>query len=1318
MKRSFLLIPFILISFLLLGQKYIEVEGKILNENTNVPVGFAHVSIQGANIGTMTNTNGNFILKVPLKHSKQDIIVSCLGFDIKQISYDEFKAANSIIEISPKSYSLNEVVVEPLDAKKIVKNAITKIQVNYPIFQEIFDAFYRESLSESEGYFKHAEAVIEIYKENYSKPSKDQVKLIKGRSFDIDSKTELGSFFNIEGGPYYCLEYDVVKNGISFINKKHINKYEYKIENVIKYNNRNTYKIIFKQKDWVQKAFFDGILYIDVESLAFVKVDFQFSAIGIKHASNYFVTRNPQALEITPQFAKFSVEYQYIDDFWRLRNTHSNIVLHVNKDDLNVNEEINLKTDLIITNYQSKTFFKELSEENFFKSDDLLTEKITEYDYQFWEQYNILLPDSDLLSLFKNKDHFAEELWQIDKQIDNYNNQNLSERVYLHTDRDIYFPNDTVWFKAYVLDQYNKYSDHSYSLTVELFDDKENRRSIKKFIIENGKSHGQFILPNDLNMGEYALIAYTGLVKDKDVENHFFKKLFVHSPINKELLLEVELNKEKYESADTIRASIFIKQFDKKLLPNKLLKYSFTYGDSILFADQRKLNKYSRTYVKYLIEKIQPGQKLFLNISIPDEKYEKKIFIPVTDTILDLQFFPESGILVNSIRTNVAFKAVNGQGNPINLKGKILDENNELVTYFESNYEGMGVFPFLADPTKEYQIVLDKPFEHNYFKLPEIQEEGIVVLVNNKDSMHTKVSIMPSAGLENLEYYLVVHNKTGIYTGTKLMSGKKMVEIKKDILPKGIINVTLFSKDNIPLAERLIFNSYELTENIDISTSINNDSIEFLFSELNNFDKGETSVSIINSKLKLNDEAYLNTTNILSYFLISSELNGDIPNLNFYLTDSISNVDYILDLIMLTNGWRKYNWQSVISFEADTTYSNEYHEYVFGYVEDKKKKRISNINVSVANFESFLTLENTSTNEEGTFKLLKNNFDDLYKNTIVCYSKKEPKLKLKLKNDKTLNDSLLQAFNIKTRLNNYFIPSIQKPKQVYSFAGTRLLEEINVVDKLNPIEYKTRYEEQFQNASIIGKEIENIHEGRQYFLDILNEIAPPKKVDPINGSIFYDRVRNRRLPMMPGVLSSPDRASNALPSTGTLIQAIDEQRKGGNGVPVNMKTSLEIGQVENVGALIVVNDVPIGNTYFPVEFLTREQIKSISVLKGPQAFAYYGERANGGTIFIETRNTNVHIEPEFEPSENVLTPRLFDVKKEFYVPKYFPKRESNLKEYTTLYWNPNFDLNHNKISWKLNEEQYLDEKLLIVIEGLNSEGQFVYEYKELHLITD
>jgi hypothetical protein len=307
----------------------------------------------------------------------------------------------------------------------------------------------------------------------------------------------------------------------------------------------------------------------------------------------------------------------------------------------------------------------------------------------------------------------------------------------------------------------------------------------------------------------------------------------------------------------------------------------------------------------------------FTSQSITTQKSDKPSLIkqlPGNSNTLQFTTFPEGGYLVSGIESKLAFKAVNVKGEPIDVAGTLYENVTPLLT-FKSIHAGMGSLEFKPSFGKKYTIRLIKPAIDSTFLLPEIHIAGITLQLvgRDKESISFKVSQIPDSNQEDI--YLRIQCR-GIVYGMTMAKLNSELRIKMPLadLPQGITEVTLFNSSLVPIAEWLVYINCDRKLNIvaglskEIFPTRGKATLKITVKDEN----GKPVVA--NFGVTVFDKLYQNpqdSNNILTHYYLSSQLKGRIYNPSFYFNSNNKGRDEALDLLMLTQGWRKYVWNEM-----------------------------------------------------------------------------------------------------------------------------------------------------------------------------------------------------------------------------------------------------------------------------------------------------------------------------------------------------------------------------------------------------------------------
>jgi hypothetical protein len=205
----------------------------------------------------------------------------------------------------------------------------------------------------------------------------------------------------VQGGLYNGLRLDVAKYGSFFYTSEALQEYNFRMIKTTVYNDRQTYIIGFKMKSGLNYAGFEGSLYIDVESLALVRSEFELCPEGIKYAKAALIKKTPKGFSAKPIYAKYQVEYRYYNNIWNLHYAHSEINIKVKKTGNKKKENFSCNfvstSEFVVTGINDqisdKIRFRDSS-----KPGDVLVEQVEDTDDSFWADENIIMPEEPLIN--------------------------------------------------------------------------------------------------------------------------------------------------------------------------------------------------------------------------------------------------------------------------------------------------------------------------------------------------------------------------------------------------------------------------------------------------------------------------------------------------------------------------------------------------------------------------------------------------------------------------------------------------------------------------------------------------------------------------------------------------------------------------------------------------------------------------------------------------------------------------------------------------------------------------------------------------------
>ena len=284
-----------------------------------------------------------------------------------------------------------------------------------------------------------------------------------------------------------------------------------------------------------------------------------------------------------------------------------------------------------------------------------------------------------------------------------------------------------------------------------------------------------------------------------------------------------------------------------------------------------------------------------------------------------LHFFPEGGDMVAGVNSRIAFKANNQNSIPVEASGNILDSRGNKVSSFLSVHDGMGYFSLIPLAGEKYKAKWkDKKGAQHETDLPEVKTQGVVLSLNNTgNEVDYTLSRPENAADPFTSFYVVAQMQQQLMYSAKInMTQSKTVQapIKVDSFPDGIMQVTVFNAEEIPVAERIVFINHD---NYFFNTDLHAEekSLDKRGHNVLQIDVGgslKTNLSIAVTNAALNPVSD-NETNIFSDLLLSSDIKGFVYNPAYYFSSDEDSVRQQLDLVMMTNGWRRFKWENLLA---------------------------------------------------------------------------------------------------------------------------------------------------------------------------------------------------------------------------------------------------------------------------------------------------------------------------------------------------------------------------------------------------------------------
>jgi hypothetical protein len=486
---------------------------------------------------------------------------------------------------------------------------------------------------------------------------------------------------------------------------------------------------------------------------------------------------------------------------------------------------------------------------------------------------------------------------------------------FIHTDKTIYTNNESVLWAGYLINDTLNNIPQADIISVMLID--ETSREIfceKKHRLTHGLASGSLILPDSIPPGDYQLIAYPNLFNaNKEPVSIFRQPITIKS--TKNLLFNTVF---KFEDSslnnDTLKIDVSVLQGGSKLTSKATLEYQLfdnkirrlqtdNLGKAVLFVPRKAVNVLSPTL---RTTTILNGEKFLFNLKLPSQKHNNQFSI---------KFYPEGGDLVEGIMSQIGWESLNGDLIPTPVQAVLYRNLTPIDTIQTDNY-GMGVFNLTPESGVNYSVKCINTIQDTIsYPLPAPLSEGWVIKAT-KGVLDSTLQLHIATNKKDSFSIAIFNSFTGFVSNKMKIEKERLLTLKMNQMPKGILTITLLNGLNQPVAERPIFSHYNLRNSIDIKTDREvyrkRDSIRLDIQVKN--PSGNRIEAVVSVACVQNNRIEKHKQNNIEWWTF---LHREPGYQLLYHSGQAKNSDY-LEKALLVRGWRKYDWQKVMNDECNS----------------------------------------------------------------------------------------------------------------------------------------------------------------------------------------------------------------------------------------------------------------------------------------------------------------------------------------------------------------------------------------------------------------
>ena len=386
------LLLFIAAGTLSAQETYVTIKGVLKDAKSGDKITYATISVPNTSIGTVSNSEGEFTLKVSASLQAGFFEVSHLGYATKRFSIGESTGEGKTFYLDLQPIQLKEISVIPKDPREMVAMALRNIKKNYSQVPNMMTGFYRESIKQRRDYVSISEAIVDIYKTPYLSMSYDQVKVFKGRKSTNVKKADT-LMVQLQGGPDVALLLDVVKNTDLSIALDDLDNYQFELGSMVSMDNKLNWVVKFSPNVVKDEPLYYGTLYISQEDMAITRAEFSLDLNDEAKAAHMFIQKKPLGLLFMPTLTSYLVTYKEENGKYYLNYVRVDLKFRCDWKKRLFRNNYTVVSELAITDRHEDNIVKFTNQEQF-KSSMVLSEKIGDFeDHDFWGEYNIIEPE-------------------------------------------------------------------------------------------------------------------------------------------------------------------------------------------------------------------------------------------------------------------------------------------------------------------------------------------------------------------------------------------------------------------------------------------------------------------------------------------------------------------------------------------------------------------------------------------------------------------------------------------------------------------------------------------------------------------------------------------------------------------------------------------------------------------------------------------------------------------------------------------------------------------------------------------------------------
>ncbi len=372
------------------------ISGKITDAETSEPLPYATIGISHRGRGTVTNFNGDFVLRISEECLNDTLSVSYVGYVNRRITVRSLPGNYMTISMDRDFIPIPEIIIRAQDPLLIIRKTISSVASNYGTTPALLTGFYREGVYRRKEPQVYSEAVVQIYKSPYARSlQNDQIKVLRSRKIEnLEVKDTLA--VRLKAGLSATLSLDGIRHQFDFLDPESFNSYEYHLRDIVTIDGQTAFVISFKQKEWVTEPLMQGDIYINVDNYSVVLAEFEVNPLHINQTGKSFISRIPREYSMRPEYVRYRTHYRYVDGMYYLAHVRGDLGFMARGKKKLFSSHFNIFFELAITDHRTGNVTR-FDHEELAPAYSIFSRTIDGYDADFWQNFDFLKPEEDLI---------------------------------------------------------------------------------------------------------------------------------------------------------------------------------------------------------------------------------------------------------------------------------------------------------------------------------------------------------------------------------------------------------------------------------------------------------------------------------------------------------------------------------------------------------------------------------------------------------------------------------------------------------------------------------------------------------------------------------------------------------------------------------------------------------------------------------------------------------------------------------------------------------------------------------------------------------